>query len=246
MSYRTVTAADIVNRATLLLGVRPSGQALRAHEASSALISLNDMLNAWSVDNLLIYARQQRTFTLTGAASYSVGVGQDFDIERPVDLDRASPGYVTLDGTDYPLRLVPRNEFDQAAQKYTSVGKPSGLVYDAGVPYGNITLYPVIASGTLTLNYIAPLQVFETLAEEIALPPGYARALVYNLAVEISPEYPDIPMPQSVERTAMMSLAALKRKNSAKLKQSLNTGWTHGIQSDAYGAGIDYIYRGVS
>jgi hypothetical protein len=52
-----------------------------------------------------------------------------------------------------------------------------------------------------------------TLTTALAFPPGYLRAFVYNLAMEIAPEFGVEPSPQ-VTRIAMTSKRNLKRINN--------------------------------
>jgi hypothetical protein len=51
------------------------------------------------------------------------------------------------------------------------------------------------------------------LVTNILFPPGYLRAFVYNLAMEIAPEFGVEPSPQ-VQRIAMTSKSNLKRINN--------------------------------
>jgi hypothetical protein len=52
-----------------------------------------------------------------------------------------------------------------------------------------------------------------TLSTDLTFPPGYLRAFVYNLAMEIAPEFGVEPSPQ-VTRIAMTSKRNLKRINN--------------------------------
>jgi hypothetical protein len=67
---------------------------------------------------------------------------------------------------------------------------------------------------TLELGVWAELTAFTAdLAAQIALPPGYERALLYNLALEFAPKFEGAEVSELVARTAPESKAAIKRVN---------------------------------
>jgi hypothetical protein len=52
--------------------------------------------------------------------------------------------------------------------------------------------------------------------DDLAFPPGYERALLYALAVDLAPEYPAVTLSQSVIDTADEALADIKRANNTQ------------------------------
>jgi hypothetical protein len=52
--------------------------------------------------------------------------------------------------------------------------------------------------------------------DDLAFPPGYERALLYALAVDLAPEYPAVTLSQSVIDTADDALADIKRANNTQ------------------------------
>ena len=66
---------------------------------------------------------------------------------------------------------------------------PDTLNYTNNYPYGTINLYPYPASDyVLSITSEKELTQF-TLNQTVNLAPGWNRALIYNLAVELCPEY---------------------------------------------------------
>jgi hypothetical protein len=57
------------------------------------------------------------------------------------------------------------------------------------------------------------LQSFAAITDELDLPPGYQRAIEYNLAVEYGPEF-GVDIPNTVRQIAESSRRNLKRINS--------------------------------
>lgn len=183
------TARQFINRALKKIGILGVGETISAEEAADGLVVLNDMLDSWSVDGGLVYTDTVETFTLTTAASYTIGSGGDFNTTRPYIITAA---YVTRSGgtTDYPLRMYSLEQYARLTDKSTGNGIPELIYYDNNSPLANIYLYPAPASGyTLTLHTRKPLTSFTTLDTDLSFPPGYSKAIVNNLAVDLSDEY---------------------------------------------------------
>lgn len=183
------TAYDIVKGALRKLGVKASGQSLTAEEGSDALEALNDLIDSWSNERLMLPHLTQVFKVLTANDGvYSIGLGSDIDVSRPVSIESA----FIRTSSDYDSTVTPIS--DEQYSRITTKAAPSGipgyLYYRPTYPLGQINLYPVPSSGlTLFMNVWAQIGSFATLATDITLPEGYKRALEWNLALEIAPEY---------------------------------------------------------
>ena len=83
--------------------------------------------------------------------------------------------------------------------------------------YPNIEMYIYpVPTRLLEWHFISVEELTQpaTLSTVLSFPPGYLRAFVYNLAMEIAPEFGVEPSPQ-VQRIAMASKRDLKRINFA-------------------------------
>jgi hypothetical protein len=209
-------ARDIIKAALRKIEVLGSGKDLSAEDASDGLEALNGMISAWSVEGAMIYTETKETFNLTSnKGSYTIGSGGDFDTTRPTKIDAA---YVRHGGVDYPLTIEGKNDYSIISDK-ESTGIPSKLYYDENYPLGNIYLWPV-PSGSMEITLVTekPLSEFSSLNTEFAMPPEYKRALIFNLAVEISPEYGRTPHPNvsAIARTSKSVVKTQNRRNDKK------------------------------
>lgn len=200
------TARTIIKKAMQKVGVLTKGENPAADEANDALDALNSLIDSWSNYSANIYSRALETFSLTSAATYTIGAGQTFNTTRPIQIVDA---YVTSGGIDYPLTIINQEQFDPVSMK-TTQGIPQYLIYNNAYPYGTITLYYVPSGvSSITLLSEKPITTFATLDTSMSLPQGWERALVYNLALELAPEYQQQPN-ATVERIAKESIGAIK------------------------------------
>lgn len=201
------TARTIITKALKKNGVLNVGENPSASEASDGLSSLNALVSSWSNESLLIYSRQSENFALTsGQASYTIGTGGNFNTTRPLQILTA---FTRIGSIDYPISIIPQTAFDKISQKSISNSIPEVMTYDASVPLGTITIYPVPTTGTLHIRSEKQLTSFTTLDTDVDLPPGWERALVYNLAIEDAPEYGQ-PIDPGVYEIASSSLNNIK------------------------------------
>lgn len=201
------TARRIIKRALQKNGVLTKGESPSGDEASDALDSLNDLVGSWSNDSLLIYARLSESFPLvSGQASYTIGNGGDFNTARPMQILSA---FTRIGSIDYSMDAINGVAYDGITQKDISSSIPEVIYYDGNSPLGTITIYPTPTVGTLHIRTEKELASFTTLDTDLDLPPGWERALIYNLALELAPEYGQ-PVDQVVYEVAMDSLGKIK------------------------------------
>jgi hypothetical protein len=206
-----MTGRDLVTASLRLIGATAPGESLAASEATDGLAALNRMLDSWSNDGMLIHAITAETpYTLTVSdGSYTIGASGDITT-RPMSIEKA----VIRDGTtDYPLMRLTLSEYSAIVDKSQESTYPTHFYDDGGYPQRTIKLWPVpSAAHSLVLWTKRPLTQVATLDTSLSLPQGYERALVYNLAVEVSPEYGK-QISDVIMMTAIESKAAIKRSN---------------------------------
>ena len=205
------TAQTIINRALRLIGAISSGESPTTDESNDGLTALNAMLESWQLDRLTVFAFQDKTFTLV-AADGSITLGAAGNITtRP---DRIESVHITASGTDYPVTMVTAGEWYSIASKTVQSDIPEYGYYEPSYPLGILNLWPVpSAANTLHVVMWTPFTAFASLSTAVSLPPGYERALAYNLAIDIAPEY-EKKVSDEVAKGANDSLAAIRRGNN--------------------------------
>lgn len=225
------TALGIIKSAMRKSGVLTKTEDPSADESADSLEMLNDMLSSWSNDSMIVYARTLENFTLSAnVATYTIGSGGAFNTVRPIKIISA---YVRSGGIDYPLNIEIEENYDTIALKNTG-SIPESLIYSNAYPLATITLYPVpTTADILYLRSEKQLSSF-TLNQTVDLPPGWRRALIHNLAVELASEYGQQVPPEVVAiareskgeiRQAIMTYKAMVWETGLGLEGNIYSGW---------------------
>ncbi len=170
-----------------------------------------------------VTAGTQVTQFLTGAGqtgTYEVSLSQTVNsttlttyYQRPL---RINSGFVRVSSLDYPVFPLNIEQYELIGFKTLKGPWPKYIYYQPSHPVGNITCWPVPASGEMHLFAETILQGFVTLADTVTLPQGYNRAIITNLAELLLPEYGknDQMTVSLVQRQAADARAWVKRTNS--------------------------------
>lgn len=219
------TALQLITSAARLVQVVRKTQALSADEAMDGLECLNDLLDSWTNNGLLVTSRSWEFFTVTNAVSYSIGPGQTLNTVRPLNIKTA---FTRVNTIDYPLEILLDEEYESIIYKSLTTNYPQYINYDNANPYGNIRLWPQVSGSGTELHLLSekPLAEIPTLNTTVIIPPGWKRAIRFNLAVDLAGEYgKDIP--KYVGAVAGQSLAAIElsiaKNRPVKYKAPVNT-----------------------
>jgi hypothetical protein len=208
------TALDMITSALQDLGAIAVEEAPTAAEAVGALNKLNNLIDSWNIENLMIYGVKENVFNLTaGQGVYTLGTGGDFNIPRPNIIQSAYLRTTTNPTYDTPVTVLTQAEYAALPQKNITDNLPLYLYYDNNYPLMNVYLNPVPNTTSYKLVLWTDRLINNlSLYEQIMLPPGYQRALESNLVIELSPSY-GRPVSEATALIARESKATVMRNN---------------------------------
>lgn len=209
-----MTARDMIASVLRLGGVLSAGEEPSASEASDALSAFNQMLSQWSTENLAIYQNVREEFSLTqDTATYTWGTGGDFDSSRPIEIIKANIEIQGTDPQEIPLHILTTKEYADISLKETGSTYPNSVYFDGSHPLLGVTFWPVPSESEKVVFYTLKPFSELTLNTDLSYPPGYEKAIRFNLWVDLCPEYGRALDPVIMQQ-AMVSKANIKRKNS--------------------------------
>jgi hypothetical protein len=214
------TFGDLVKLALKDSGVLGQGQSASPEDVNDAWYRTNMMIAQWARKRWLIYHLVDVFFGSTGAQSYSVGPGGDFNVTyRPDRLEAAffrqtvqsEPSQV-----DYPLELIEAREtYNNIALKRLN-SFPSYVFYDSAYPLGFIFPWPIPEANIyeIHLSLKEILNKFTTLSYDMSgLPAEYEAVIFYNLCARLRPAY-QLPPDPTITAMAKDALNVLRGANT--------------------------------
>lgn len=205
------TIGQVCTNALTDSGVIGADQTPEAGDVNTALRLSNGLAAQFNRKRWLIYSLTDVSFVSTGAVSYTVGPGGNFNTPRPDrledgnfmrQLNTAPPNQI-----DYPLGLIPSHE-DYNRIRMKTVGTwPSWVFYDSQFPVANVFFWPVPQASIYELHILVKNQLaqFTGLTEQLVMPPEYESAFSYCLQNRLRAAYrlPVDPALVGLERNAL-------------------------------------------
>lgn len=244
----TIILTEVANAAALDLGVIDPGEGLTSTQIANALISADQMLSMWSLDQRMIISTTQMVAPLaSGLSNY---VPSDFTpsviplavISAEVQLiSGAAAAYAATGDPEWavaavtantggitrPLKILVASEYDAFPDKFTPVTAPKGLYYNRDQATPIIYLLPPVRipgssnGGNLILTVWFPMNVFADATTPYTLPnEGYAELIEYGLALRMSAQFPGTQIPEWVK----VGYAAAERRVMTLNGQLLGAG----------------------
>lgn len=213
------TWKELIVDSLLELGVISLGEQVDVQQSDWALRKCELMLESWAADMYLIPGYERIRYTvLVSSDTFHIGPGLTIDSDLP-PYNLAIVNH-TRSGADKssPLVRYSLREFeDLRIGSYTGVGTtPTAYYYERqetrGVLRVNIGLSRDDTLQLIFKNDIPGAHPTRNSGEdEITLPAGYRRAIIYNLAVELAPGFSVMPQNMTlVERLAAGSRGDLR------------------------------------
>ena len=219
-----MTVQQLISRSLQRLGVLGKGQTASAADAQFALDSLNNLIQGWSLDRLLTFTITRTTWTLvSGTASYTVGTGGTVNVARPSTMNMQGCNVQFIDTStnpniELPLAMLTDDSYQWIPQKTYSATYPTSWYFNptytsSAAPYATLTFWPVPNVSYLTGVFYSPVAAAEvTLAQTLALPPGYQRFYETNLALDLADVFP-------VSDAVLARVTAKARESRADLEK---------------------------
>lgn len=212
-----MTALDLLNASARLIGILAESETLSASQANNALQGMNNMLDSWSNEQMMIPARVQETFPLAnGKGSYQMGSGApDFNTARPQKIENIDWQQPT---GSYPFNLgidiITQDQWASIVVPTVPSNIPTKMWPQYGNPYVTLNFWPVpnVVNNIVIWSWKA-LADLSTLTTAFSMQPGYSKAIIYNNALEMAPEYGITPS-ELIVAQSIESKAVLKRMNN--------------------------------
>jgi len=190
-SYQ-LTQTDIINAALRKVGALADNQTPTTTQFNNASTALNMLIAEFRGLQMPLWARNTFTFyPVAGQSVYNIGLGQQFNVIFPLHVLQS---FRQDSGNNTKVQMDVTANFDYNLFPTNSGGTPIRLSYQPFINYGQISLWPTpdanaAANTQITIIYQSPFQYFVNSTDNMAFPEEWYNALVYNLAMNLAPEY---------------------------------------------------------
>jgi hypothetical protein len=212
-----VTAQTIVNNALTLIEAISPTEGPTTTESADGLAALIALLASWSADELLVYATRTAAVALTnGTVSYAIPGA------RPVKILSADCT-VAASGMNFPLEVLGPDAWARVNGKTSSSVYTQAVYCDYAYPTPALLVAPKPTGGaTVDLFCMVDLATVAALTDTFDLPEGYTKAIEFNLAVDLAPQFgrsvsAELAMNATTTKEQMRRLMASNRAGHSEL-----------------------------
>ena len=181
----TVTRDQLITGALRIVGAVAQGETPTATQVTEAAEALNMLAKAWQADGMPLWNIREYSLTLVaGQATYSVS---------PKLLKVIQAYNHSTSGTDVPMRIITRDEYNRLGNK-TSSGNPIQIFCNPLQTTTEVKVFPVptsveAAANTIKLTYQKQFDDFDTSTDNPEFPNEWFDALKFGLAHRLAAEY---------------------------------------------------------
>lgn len=214
-----MTALELITAAMVEIGEAAQGETISSEDAASGLSRLNELLNSWSNDRLNIYKVNIFSGTIS-AASHTFGPSGGLTTAySPIRIQSA---FITYGVASETLELIDDAGYAGIKEKAATATIPLKLYVNEDSPNFTLTFWPVPGAPiTFTAYYWTPIIGGNLLlSDTLVIFPGYLRALIIGLAMELAPGY-GRTVNQSTVQNFQDSYALLRSQNLVGTQQAL-------------------------
>ncbi len=221
------TGTTIVTNALTILGIVEQGGTPSASDAQDGITELNQMWDAWGIDEGLIFAVQQVSKALTAAtASMTIGSGATWNIPVP---NRVYKAFITTTGNRNEIKVVSSDTYFAHNDLTASATTPDEVYIDFNVSpttgFATVYTWPV-QSGTPTLELtVGTTFTLWDSSTNIDIPQGFQDAITYALAWRLINRFGMI-VPQTIQQSVagLAEKAELRIREMTKINRQLPAG----------------------
>jgi hypothetical protein len=188
--------SDLLTMVLKASGILGIGQSAQPDDLNTGLDLLRALIAQWQKKRWLVFVEQTVELDAsTGALSYSIGPGCDFNVNgRP---DRVSRAYIRIiQGVPPNLVDIPVEVFD-SREDYAAISvksletMPAAVYYESGFPTGQVYFWPVPPANMYGLFLVVkvPLPTYVSTADPLNLPDEYIDALIWTMCVRMQMAY---------------------------------------------------------
>jgi hypothetical protein len=231
-----VTGRDLITAALSRAGILAVGEALNADDLTVSLVSLNQMLDEWTLERLMVYGTYVDTLTMIpNVAAYSSSqlVSGQRPANKPLAVSVRLPGGATT--IDYPVEVIGEKVYQDINLKSVP-GIPSRVWVNMTEPHMAFTFWPApYAAFTARFSVWGYLGGgVLTLDTSLTLPPGYQALITDNLAVRLATDFGK-EINSKIEASAMRLVAKVKRSNTESREMQTELPGASQYRYDIYG-----------
>jgi len=207
------TVRDVISGAFRLLA--GDDQTFTAADYQNALYSLNSMLQTWTTDSLDVWTINRTVFPLViGTQSYTLGTGGTLNMARPTWIENIAIMQTGVTpNVEIPIQIMQDQDWMNLPVKAVSSSFPTSCYPQGDYPLNTLNFWPIPATQCSVVLYTpGPFGGFATINDAFSMPNGYERAVRYNLAVELAPEFGS-EAPPSVMGVATLAINQIRIRN---------------------------------